>query len=439
MTQHDLTVHQVPLGEVALLAGNPRQGDIGAVSESMRVNGVYQPIIINRGTHTGRPMEVIAGNHRAQAAQQLGHDTIPAVILDVDDEAATRIALADNRTSDLATYNTDALISMLRSLDDLAGTGYDGDDLDELLADLTGDEPEALTDPDDVPETPATPISRTGDVFELGPHRLVVGNGTDPTVLDALMQGEKVDAYITDPPYNVSYTGKTKDALTIKGDTHGDDAAFEAFLLDLFTTAAQHVKPGGGTYIFHASSFAAEFIRAMKSSGLLFKQVLIWVKNTMVLGRQDYQWKHEPILYGWRDGGPHKWYGEFDKTTIIGDDEPDPTKMKKEELLEIVQGLFEDSDVLRYDKPARNGEHPTMKPINLLTRLVENSTRRGDTILDTCSGSGSIMIAAHQAGRAARMVELDPSYGDVICRRWQEHTGSTPMRDGKPVDFTKEH
>lgn len=144
---HDLTVHDIPVGDLALLPGNPRQGDIGAVSESMRVNGVYQPIIVNRGTLTGRPFEVIAGNPRAQAAQALGHDTIPAVILDVDDEAATRIALADNRTSDLADYDNDALVAMLQNLPDLTGTGYDGDDLDELLAELAGGDDDDLTDP----------------------------------------------------------------------------------------------------------------------------------------------------------------------------------------------------------------------------------------------------------------------------------------------------
>lgn len=438
---HDLTVHDFPVADIALLPGNPRQGDIGAVAESMRVNGVYQPIIINRGTHTGRPYEVIAGNHRAQAAQSLGHETIPAVLLDVDDDAAKRIALADNRTSDLATYDTEALLAMLRSLDDLAGTGYDPDDLDDLLADLTPDEKEALTDVDDAPSEPKKPITRPGDVFHLGPHRLIVGDGTDPAVLEKLMGGEQADAYITDPPYNVEYTGGTKDALKIQNDAWGEDGvAFEAFLLDLFTTAAQHVKPGGAAYIFHASSYAAEFIRAMKGSGLLFKQVLVWVKNSLVLGRQDYQWRHEPILYGWRDGGPHRWYGEFDKTTLIRDDDPlDPAKMSKADLVAAVKGLQEDSDVLRYDKPARNGEHPTMKPVDLLARMIANSTRRGGVILDTCAGSGSIMIAAHHADRAVRMVELDPAYGDVICRRWQEHTGHAPLRDGEAVDFTREH
>lgn len=437
---HDLTIHHVRVADLALLPGNPRQGDIGAVSESMRVNGVYQPIIVNKGTYTGRPFEVIAGNHRAQAAQALDMDTIPSIVLDVDDDAATRIALADNRTSDLATYDTDALVAMLRSLDGLAGTGYDPDDLDELMADLTPPEPESLTDPDDVPSQPAKPISRPGDVFHLGPHRLIIGDGTDPSTLAKLMDGEQAHAYITDPPYNVSYTGGTKDALTIKNDSFGDNAAFEQFLLDLFTTAAPHLDKGGAVYVFHASTFASEFIRAMRGSGLLFKQVLIWVKNSLVLGRQDYQWKHEPILYGWRDGASHKWYGEFDKTTIVGDDgEPDPAKMRKEDLVKIVEGLLADGDVLRYDKPARNGEHPTMKPVELLGRLIANSTLPGQSILDTCAGSGSIMIAAHHAGRNTRMVELDPSYGDVICRRWQEHTGHTPTRDGKPVDFTKDH
>ena len=171
---HDLTPHDLPLADLTLLPGNPRKGDIGAVSESMRVNGVYQPIIVNKGTKTGRPNEIIAGNHRAQAAKALGHETIPAIVLDLTDEEAKRIALADNRTSDLADYDNGALLLMLQDLPDLAGTGYDGDDLDDLLADLTPKEKEALTDVDDAPSEPKTPITRPGDVFNLGPHRLLI-------------------------------------------------------------------------------------------------------------------------------------------------------------------------------------------------------------------------------------------------------------------------
>lgn len=435
---HDLTVHEIPVGDLALLPGNPRQGDIGAVSESMRVNGVYQPIIVNRGTLTGRPFEVIAGNHRAQAAQQLGHDTIPAVILDVDDEAATRIALADNRTSDLATYDTEALAMMLQNLPDLVGTGYDGDDLDDLLGQLDGEAPTSLTDPDDAPRRPEKPISSEGDLWELGPHRLAVGSGTDPAVVALATGGAAAAAYITDPPYGVAYTGGTKDALTIQNDDM-EDAEFQAFLEDLFTAAADQIEAGSGTYVFYASSRAVPFINALNQSGLLFKQNLVWVKNSLVLGRQDYQWQHEPILYGWKAGAAHRWYGEFDKTTLVQDDAPDVDKMKKADLAALVKDLLDGSDVLRFDKPARNGEHPTMKPVDLLSRLITNSTRKGQAILDTCAGSGSIMIAAHHTGRVAHMVELDPRYADVICRRWQEHTGQQPRRDGKPVDFTKDH
>lgn len=436
--KHDLTPHDLPLADLTLLPGNPRQGDIGAVSESMRVNGVYQPIIVNKGTKTGRPNEIIAGNHRAQAAKALGHKTIPAIVLDLTDEEAKRIALADNRTSDLADYDNQALLLMLQSLPDLAGTGYDGDDLDALLADIESEAPTALTDPDDAPTVPEKPISRDGDLWELGPHRLAVGSGTDPAVVALATGGATAAAYITDPPYVVSYTGRTKDALTIQNDDM-EDAAFENFLEELFTAAAGQLEAGSGTYVFYASSRAVPFINALNQSGLLFKQNLVWVKNTLILGRQDYNWQHEPILYGWKAGAAHRWYGDFDKTTLVQDDAPDVGKMKKDDLAALVKDLLDGSDVLRFAKPARNGEHPTMKPVDLLSRLITNSTRRGQIILDTCAGSGSIMIAAHHTDRVAHMVELDPRYADVICRRWQEHTGQQPRRDGIPVDFTKDH
>ena len=406
---HDLTVHDVPLDDVALLPGNPRQGDIGAVSESMRVNGVYQPVIINRGSATGRPMEVIAGNHRVQAARALGHTTIPAIILDVDDDAATRIALADNRTSDLADYDNDALLVMLRSLDGLAGTGYDPDDLDDLMSSF--DEPTpTLTDPDDAPTPPATPLSRPGDRIVLGNHAVVCGDSTDPATYDKLLLGEKARLVWTDPPYGVAYEGKTKDKLTIANDALSLDALTD-FLRGALTATKARTVEGALWYVAAPHGPMGHAFGIVLLELEVWKHSLVWVKDRFAIGRADYHYRHEAIFYGWTPGAAR---------------------------LHPVPDRTQDT-VWEFPKPSRNADHPTMKPVGLVARALENSSAHGDLVLDPFGGSGSTLIAAEQTGRAARLIELDPKYVDVICRRWQEHTGNTPTRDGKPLNFTKDH
>ena len=406
---HDLTVHEIPVGGLALLPGNPRQGDIGAVSESMRVNGVYQPIIVNRGTLTGRPFEVIAGNHRAQAAKQLGHDTIPAVILDVDDEQATRIALADNRTSDLAAYDNDALVAMLQNLPDLAGTGYDPEDLDDLLAEFSDPEP-ALTDPDEAPAPPETPISRTGDVFHLGNHRVICGDSTSPATFTALLGEERAHMVWTDPPYGVAYEGKTKDKLTIQNDALSLDALTD-FLAKALGAAKDHSHPGALWYVAAPHGPMGHAFGTVLLDLDVWRHSLVWVKDQFAMGRGDYHYRHEAIFYGWTPGAARL----------------NPVPDRKQDT------------VWEFDKPSRNADHPTMKPVALIARALDNSSSRGDIVLDPFGGSGSTLLAAETTGRHARLIELDPKYVDVICRRWQEHTGNTPTRNGEPVNFAKDH
>lgn len=406
---HDLTIHEIPVGDLALLPGNPRQGDIGAVSESMRVNGVYQPIIVNRGTQTGRPFEVIAGNHRAQAAKALGHDTIPCIVLDVDDDAAARIALADNRTSDLATYDTDALAVMLSSLPDLAGTGYEADDLDDLMASLAAPEP-TLTDPDDVPEPPATPLAKPGDVFTLGNHRVVCGDSTAAATYAALLGDERVHMVWTDPPYGVAYEGKTKEKLTIQNDALSLDA-LTAFLADALGEAKAVTLPGALWYVAAPHGPMGHAFGTVLTDLEVWRHSLVWVKDQFAMGRGDYHYRHEAIFYGWTPGAARL----------------NPVPDRKQDT------------VWEFDKPQRSADHPTMKPVALIARALENSSSRGDLVLDPFGGSGSTLLAAETTARHARLIELDPKYVDVICRRWQEHTGHTPTRDGEPVNFTKDH
>ena len=208
------------------------------------------------------------------------------------------------------------------------------------------------------------------------------------------MGGVQADLLLTDPPYNVAYVGKTKDALTIENDVQ-EDAAFDDFLYAAFTAAYESMKPGAAFYIWHADSNGHQFRNACEAAGLPIRECLIWAKNSMVLGRQDYQWQHEPCLYGWKEGGAHSWYSDRKQTTV-----------------------------LEFDRPTRSKEHPTMKPVPLFAYLIKNSSKEGGRVLDTFGGSGTTLIACEQLGRSCAMVELDPRYCDVIVDRWETLTGN---------------
>lgn len=422
-----------PIDELQPYDRNPRRGDLAVLKESLEAHGQYRPVVANR-----RTSQVLAGNHTLAAAQALGWTHLAVTWVDVDDDQAARIVLVDNRSNDVAGYDELELARLLSSLPDLDGTGFDDQYLTELLA-RTADDLAALTDPDDAPPVPAVARSKVGDVWLLGPHRLAVGSGTDPAVVAAACGGRVADAYVTDPPYNVDYQGGTADALTIVNDRM-DDSAFRLFLTDLFAAALGHTKKGGPVYVFHADTEGVNFRVALKGSGWSPRQVLVWVKNSLVLGRQDHHWQHEPVLYGWRPGRAHAWYGGRKLTTVLEDPQTDVELLTTEEMRAILRDALEYSTVLRFDKPSRNAEHPTMKPVALLAALLARSTRLGDLVLDTCAGSGSLLIACHGASRVAALVELDPKYADVICRRWQNHTGVRPVLEatGEAQDFAQE-
>lgn len=234
--------------------------------------------------------------------------------------------------------------------------------------------------------------SKLGEIYQLGVHRVMCGSATDHDNIMALMGGGRADMVFTDPPYNVDYTGKTKDALKIENDKMGNDTFYQ-FLYDAFVNISISVKSGASIYVCHADSEGLNFRKAFIDSGFLLKQCIIWNKNSMVMGRQDYQWKHEPILYGWMDGGSHVFYGGRDQTTVW--------------------------DISR---PSVSKEHPTMKPIALIDRALKNSSKSGDIILDVFGGSGSTLIACEQTKRVCYMMELDPHYVDVIRKRYWKFT-----------------
>lgn len=379
------------LSELKKLHNNPRtitKADLEKLKESIQKNPDYfeaRPIILSN--RTGELM-IIAGNQRYEAAKALGLSEVPTVLLEgLTKEREEEIIIRDNVSN--GEWDMD-LLSALWDPEKLLNWGAK---IDWQKLDAKKEIKE-----DSVPEPPEEPKTKPGDIFQLGGHKLMCGDSTDPETMERLMDGEKADLYLTDPPYNVAYTGKTKDALTIQNDKM-DNSVFRQFLNDAFFSAVSVMKKGAAFYVWHADSEGYNFRGACEESGLEVKECLVWNKNTMVLGRQDYQWKHEPCLYGWKKGAPHKWYSDRKQTTV-----------------------------LEFDKPSASRDHPTMKPVALFAYQIQNSTKPGDIVLDSFGGSGTTIMACEQLGRKGYVVELDPKYCDVIIKRWEQFTGDKAVK-----------
>ena len=343
--------------------------------------------------------------------------------------------LADNQSALKAGWDEDLLRMELQELEadgyDLSLTAFEEDELDALLAPLP-EEPEGGGDPDDVPDAPEEPVSTVGDIWVCGPHRIACGDCADQSVIDALMQGELADICVTDPPYNVAYESKL--AGKIKNDDMGD-AEFRRMLRGWYTTMLHAMKPGAPIYVAHADTEGLNFRDAFKAVGFKLSGCLIWRKNALVLGRSDYQWQHEPILYGWKPGARHRWYGGRKLTTIIEYGNTGPVRQLEDGRWAITVGdttLIVDGQatiqeqpgsVIFHDKPSRSELHPTTKPVGLWEKLMKPSSRPGDIVIDWFSGSGTTMIAADRMGLIARVCELDPKFVDVAVRRWEHLTG----------------
>jgi DNA modification methylase len=388
-----MQIEQVPVEKLIPYVNNSRthsEEQVAQIAASIREFGFNNPVLIDKDD------TIIAGHGRIQAARKLGLAEVPCVRLEHLTETQRKAyIIADNRLALNAGWNEELLTIELNDLlaDGFALDilGFDSDELKSLLDPVTPTE--GLTDEDAVPETPEEPKTKPGDIYRLGRHRLMCGDSTSIDALEKLCDGQLVDMWLTDPPYNVAYEGKTKDALTIKNDSMDDDQ-FRQFLRDSYTAADMVMKPGAVFYIWHADSEGYNFRGAAKDAGWTVRQCLIWKKSTMVMGRQDYHWKHEPCLYGWKDGAGHLWAADRKQTTI-----------------------------LEFDKPSRNGEHPTMKPVGLFEYQMLNNTKGGDIVLDSFGGSGTTMIAAEKNGRVGYLMELDPKYCDVIVKRWEDFTG----------------
>lgn len=383
----DIKIIYKNIDELVPYENNPRDNTaaIDAVAASIKEFGFKNPIIIDSDN------VIVAGHTRLKAAQKLKIQNVPCVVADdLTQEQVNAFRLADNKTAELAEWDLELLNSELELIDGIDMTEF-GFELD------FEDEQEVIEDEFDE-ELPEEPQTKLGDIYQLGRHRLMCGDSTDVDSVKTLMGGYKADLLLTDPPYNVAYEGKTKDALTIKNDNMSNDK-FREFLRSAFTAADENMKPGAVFYIWHADSEGYNFRGACFDVGWTVRQCLIWNKSSMVLGRQDYQWKHEPCLYGWKEGAGHLWAADRKQTTV-----------------------------LNFDRPQRNGEHPTMKPVALFDYQILNNTKGGDIVLDLFGGSGTTIMACEQNGRNAYVMEFDPRYVDVIIKRWEEFTGETAIK-----------
>ena len=364
---------------------------VGQIAASIREWGWTTPVLVDEDGG------IIAGHGRTMAAKRLGMREVPVMVARGWSDAKKRAyVLADNKLALNAGWD-DSMLAL--ELKELGEAGFDldltGFSLDEINALTPLEVDPGLTDEDAVPEAPEEPTTRLGDVWILGQHRLMCGDSTSIDDMQKLTDNQLVDMWLTDPPYNVAYEGGT--GLTIQNDDMGDDQ-FRQFLRDAYVTADTVLKPGAVFYIWHADLEGYNFRGAAKDAGWKVRQCLIWKKSSLVMGRQDYHWKHEPCLYGWKEGAGHLWASDRKQTTI-----------------------------LEFDKPSRNGEHPTMKPVGLFEYQMLNNTKGGDIVLDSFGGSGTTIIAAEKNGRRGYLMELDPKYCDVIIKRWEEYTGKNAI------------
>jgi site-specific DNA-methyltransferase (adenine-specific) len=371
-----MNTQKVKISEVKANPNNPRLIKDDKFKKLVKSIQEFPEMLSLRPIVVNADMIVLGGNMRLKACKEAGLKEVDIIKADdLTEEQQKQFIIKDNvgfgewDWEDLAN-NWDA--------EQLTDWGLDIPDFKH--------EEEAEEDDYEIPEHLKTDIV-LGDIFEIGQHRLICGDSTQTDTFAKLFENQLADLVVTDPPYNVAYQGGTKDALTIANDNMSDDAFYQ-FLYDFYTALGSYTKAGGAWYVWHADSEGANFRSAMKNAGIMVKQCLIWVKNSMVMGRQDYQWRHEPCLYGWKEGAAHGWYSDRKQTTI-----------------------------LEFDRPQRNAEHPTMKPIPLIAYQIGNSSKQGDIVADAFGGSGTTMLAAHQLNRKGYLVEFDPKYCQVIVDR----------------------
>lgn len=398
--QTKLKVEYWKTSELVPYTGNAKEHpdwQVEQIANSIDQFGFNDPVGV--WTREDGQLEIVEGHGRVLAAKELGIEKVPIVRLDhMDDDARRAYAHVHNQTTLTSGFDEEALTLELDSI-----PGFDWEDFGFDYKQPNFSEYAEVSEieiPDEVESR-----AKRGDIWLCGEHRLMCGDSTSAEDVDALMSGEKADMLLTDPPYNVALgqhmrpseakaLHRRQDGLVIDNDYFETDDGFIDFLVNAFKPALESLKDGCSFYIWHADNQSHNFRAACKKAGMQIRQNLVWVKNTFALGRQDYQWKHEPCLYGWKDGAPHNWYSDRKQSTV-----------------------------LEFNKPSRSEQHPTMKPVELFAYQMENSSKGGDIVLDIFGGSGTTMVAAEQLGRKAYVMELDPHYCDVILERWENLTG----------------
>ena len=393
------------IDEIIPYENNPRKNDdaVEAVANSIKNFGFKSPIVVDANK------VIVNGHTRLKASKLLGLTMVPVIIAsDLTEEQCRALRLADNKTAEIASWDKKLLMQELESIDweglqmDMTDFGFDN---------IFDSKPQEVTH-DDFEEgqyIPATPYSMQGDIYLLGRHRIMCGDSTNPEMVKTLLNGNKADMIFTDPPYNVNYEGS--DGQSIQNDNMGNEE-FYNFLLSVYKNMFDSIKEGGSIYVCHADSEGLNFRKAFIDAGFKLAQCLIWVKNSFTMGRQDYQWQHEPILYGWKPGAGHYFVDDRSLSTV----------------------WF-------YDKPKHNDLHPTMKPLELVGQGINNGSLLGQLVLDLFGGSGSTLIACEQAGRTNYSMELDEKYADVIVKRFIKYKDSTDdcylIRDGVQIPLAE--
>lgn len=391
---------ELDINDVELLENNPRKiskAEIEKLCEDIQKDTNFlmqRPPLIN---HINGKYICYAGNQRVKAAMKLGWEKLWCWVEEnVHTDIQAERMLKDNL------HRGEWDFSMLSGFDSsfLSDVGFQASDLDSIFAKLINPKQDDfdLTEALDAIEDPITQI---GDLIILGDHRLICGDARDSEIIEKLMAGELADMCTTDAPYNVDYEGGTKKKMKIQNDKL-DDSEFYNLLLNSFTNACTNMKEGAMVYIFHADTEGVNFRNAMVNAGFNYTQSCVWVKNSPVMGRQDYHWKHEPVLVGWKPGAKHAWYGGRTQNTVW-----------------------------EFNKPSRNEDHPTMKPVELICYQIQNSSKVGDIIIDLFGGSGTTLISCEQMQRKARLCELDPIFCDVIIKRWEKLTNKKALRHGR--------
>lgn len=415
-----MNVSLISIEKLRPYENNPRKITDEAVEKvmaSIKEFGFQQPIVVDKD------MVIIVGHTRLKAAKKLGLKSVPVVVADnLSDEQVRAYRLADNKTNEFSQWNDELLSFELQELECL------NFDMEPFGFEIAEEEEKEIIEDDFSPLIPEEPVCKRGDIYQLGDHYLMCGDSTSPDDVRKLLNGTLVDLVVTDPPYNVNV--KNSKGMKIMNDDMGDSEFLE-FLGGAFSNLAEALKPGGVFYVWYASKEHINFERALNKAGLEVREQLVWNKNSFILGRQDYHWKHELCLYGWKDGAAHYFIDDRTQSTVFEDKGIDISKLKKEEMAELLKQFLCDrisTTVINEDKPNANDLHPTMKPIKLIARQIKNSSKMDETVLDLFGGSGSTMIACEQLGRRCFTMEYDPHYADVIIDRWEQFTGREAVK-----------